>query len=88
MNDISPDIPVWFLRHGKSSFDYENSLYDTFRKLRPPNSLPELPQANCRVTWGNLCVELWLVKILTDFLKFSYRFPIYTTEYLCYHMVS
>jgi broad specificity phosphatase PhoE len=27
------DIQVWFLRHGKTSFDYENSKYDDFIKM-------------------------------------------------------
>ena len=33
MNDISTNIQVWFLRHGKTSFDYENSSYDTFMDM-------------------------------------------------------
>jgi broad specificity phosphatase PhoE len=33
MNDISTDIQVWFLRHGKTPFDYENSSYDEFREM-------------------------------------------------------
>jgi broad specificity phosphatase PhoE len=33
MNDISTDIRVWFLRHGKTPFDYENSSYDDFRDM-------------------------------------------------------
>jgi broad specificity phosphatase PhoE len=33
MNDISTDIQVWFLRHGKSLFDYENSKYDDFIQM-------------------------------------------------------
>ena len=30
---ISTDIQVWFLRHGKTSFDYESSSYDTFMDM-------------------------------------------------------
>jgi broad specificity phosphatase PhoE len=33
MNDISTDIQVWFLRHGKTPFDYENSKYDDFIEM-------------------------------------------------------
>ena len=33
MNDISTDIQVWFLRHGKTPFDYENSEYDDFIQM-------------------------------------------------------
>lgn len=33
MNDISTDIQVWFLRHGKTPFDYENSEYDDFIEM-------------------------------------------------------
>jgi broad specificity phosphatase PhoE len=34
MNDnISPDIQVWFLRHGITTFDYENSSYDDFMEM-------------------------------------------------------
>lgn len=33
MNHISTDIPVWFLRHGKTPFDYENSKYDDFIQM-------------------------------------------------------
>lgn len=29
-DDISTDIQVWFLRHGKTSFDYEHSSYANF----------------------------------------------------------
>jgi broad specificity phosphatase PhoE len=33
MNDKSTDIQVWFLRHGKTPFDYENSEYDDFMDM-------------------------------------------------------
>jgi broad specificity phosphatase PhoE len=33
MNNISADIQVWFLRHGKTHFDYENSNYDDFIEM-------------------------------------------------------
>ena len=33
MSDISTDIQVWFLRHGKTPFDYENSKYDDFIQM-------------------------------------------------------
>jgi len=33
MSDISTDIQVWFLRHGKHLFDYENSKYDDFIQM-------------------------------------------------------
>jgi len=33
MNDRSTDIQVWFLRHGKTPFDYENSKYDDFMQM-------------------------------------------------------
>lgn len=33
MSDISTDIQVWFLRHGKTLFDYENSKYDDFIQM-------------------------------------------------------
>ena len=33
MNDKSTDIQVWFLRHGKTPFDYENSKYDEFIQM-------------------------------------------------------
>jgi broad specificity phosphatase PhoE len=33
MTDISTDIQVWFLRHGKTPFDYENSKYDEFIEM-------------------------------------------------------
>ena len=33
MNDKSTDIQVWFLRHGKTPFDYENSMYDDFIEM-------------------------------------------------------
>jgi broad specificity phosphatase PhoE len=33
MNEISTDIQVWFLRHGKTPFDYENSSYDDFIEM-------------------------------------------------------
>jgi broad specificity phosphatase PhoE len=33
MNEISADPQVWFLRHGKTSFDYENSSYDSFMDM-------------------------------------------------------
>jgi len=33
MNNISTDIQVWFLRHGKTPFDYENSNYDDFMEM-------------------------------------------------------
>ena len=33
MSDISTDIHVWFLRHGKTFFDYENSQYDDFTQM-------------------------------------------------------
>jgi broad specificity phosphatase PhoE len=33
MNPISTDIQVWFLRHGKTPFDYDNSKYDDFIQM-------------------------------------------------------
>lgn len=33
MNDISADIQVWFLRHGKVPFNYETDKYDTFMDM-------------------------------------------------------
>jgi broad specificity phosphatase PhoE len=33
MNHISTDIQVWFLRHGKTSFNYEDSNYDDFIEM-------------------------------------------------------
>jgi broad specificity phosphatase PhoE len=33
MNPESTDIQVWFLRHGKTSFNYEDSSYDDFIKM-------------------------------------------------------
>ena len=33
MSDKSADIQVWFLRHGKTPFDYENSGYDDFIQM-------------------------------------------------------
>lgn len=33
MSGISADIEVWFLRHGKPLFDYENSKYDDFIQM-------------------------------------------------------
>jgi broad specificity phosphatase PhoE len=33
MNDNSADIQVWFLRHGKTPFDYEHSKYDDFIQM-------------------------------------------------------
>jgi broad specificity phosphatase PhoE len=33
MDNISADIQVWFLRHGKTPFDYENSQYDDFIQM-------------------------------------------------------
>lgn len=33
MSDISTEVQVWFLRHGKTPFDYENSQYDDFIQM-------------------------------------------------------
>lgn len=33
MNERSTDIQVWFLRHGKTPFNYENSNYDDFIEM-------------------------------------------------------
>jgi broad specificity phosphatase PhoE len=33
MNLLSTDPQVWFLRHGKTPFDYENSKYDDFIQM-------------------------------------------------------
>jgi broad specificity phosphatase PhoE len=33
MNNTPIDIQVWFLRHGKTPFDYENSNYDDFIQM-------------------------------------------------------
>jgi broad specificity phosphatase PhoE len=33
MNHLSTDTQVWFLRHGKTPFDYENSKYDDFIQM-------------------------------------------------------
>jgi broad specificity phosphatase PhoE len=33
MSDISTDIQVWFLRHGKTHFNYEGSNYDDFIQM-------------------------------------------------------
>jgi broad specificity phosphatase PhoE len=33
MSDISNDIQVWFLRHGKTPFNYEKSKYDDFIQM-------------------------------------------------------
>ncbi len=33
MSDISTDIQVWFMRHGKTPFNYENSGYDDFIQM-------------------------------------------------------
>ncbi len=33
MANITTDIQVWFLRHGKTSFCYENSKYDDFIQM-------------------------------------------------------
>jgi broad specificity phosphatase PhoE len=33
MTPLSTDIQVWFLRHGKTPFDYENSKYDDFIQM-------------------------------------------------------
>lgn len=41
MTNITIDIQVWFLRHGKTRFDYENSKYDDFIQMlcNPDKSL-------------------------------------------------
>jgi broad specificity phosphatase PhoE len=33
MNDTSSNIQVWFLRHGRTPFNYENSNYDDFIQM-------------------------------------------------------
>ena len=33
INDKSTDIQVWFLRHGKTDFNYDNSNYDDFIQM-------------------------------------------------------
>lgn len=33
MSDISTNIQVWFLRHGRTPLDYENSKYDNFIQM-------------------------------------------------------
>lgn len=33
MSDMATDIQVWFLRHGKTPFNYENSKYDDFIQM-------------------------------------------------------
>jgi broad specificity phosphatase PhoE len=33
MNNMSTDVQVWFLRHGKTSFNYEDSTYDDFIEM-------------------------------------------------------
>ena len=33
MNEISTDIRVWFMRHGKTTFNYEYSAYDDFIQM-------------------------------------------------------
>jgi broad specificity phosphatase PhoE len=33
MNNMSTDVQVWFLRHGRTSFNYEDSNYDDFIEM-------------------------------------------------------